>query len=208
MKIAVLLPGELRNALETFPSLYEHIIEPTSADIYVSSYHTDNENEILHEIKPKKVFLEDKVDLGFDEEKYLKNQPTRLTYISKPMNCMYMWRKIKQCFDLVEGEYDYIIKTRPDCHYTENINMNVMIPKAFNIPSGGDYEGGYFDMLCVSSHENMKHYCSLIDHILDYRDAGIPLHSECLLKKHLYDQYINRIEYPVFLRGSQFNVKW
>jgi len=39
-------------------------------------------------------------------------------------------------------------------------------------------------------------------------DVGIPLHSECLLKKHLYDRHINRIEYPVFLRGSQFNVRW
>jgi hypothetical protein len=70
-----------------------------------------------------------------------------------------------------------------------------------NVPIGGDWRGGLFDMVAFSSYQNMKHYCSLVDHINEYVRAGVPCHSEIL---NLYHNQrvveINRFNYTVLLR--------
>ena len=208
MKIALLLSGDLRDFAKRFSSLYENILEPLSPDVYLSSYETDDAESVIEKLKPKKYYLEENNSFSVNEEIFLKDQPKHFDYIPKPINCVYMWRKIKQCFDLVSEHYDLIIRTRPDCHYTEKLDINKMSHEKINIPDGGDYEGGYFDMLSVANTPNMKVYCNLYDNILTYRKVGVPLHSEIMLRMHLRDMDINRFEFPVFLRDSQFNVKW
>ena len=67
-------------------------------------------------------------------------------------------------------------------HYC-NLNNN-----NYNIPLGGDWRGGLYDILALGSYENMKHYCNLYNVMSDYTVHDyIPSHSEILLKHHLSD---------------------
>jgi|SaaInlV_100m_DNA_2_1039680.scaffolds.fasta_scaffold03666_5 hypothetical protein len=204
MKTAVLLSGHTREALSCWNSLRKNIIEPTNADVYMHSYHSDNIEDVIETIKPKKFILEDESSVVLDKN-YNTEMPHYLSYITNPIISVYMFRKIKLCYDLLEGNYDTVIKTRFDCKYTEE--FPILDIDKYNIPNGGDFENGIFDMVCASSQENMKYYCSIYDEIENYLDEGIPLHSELLLKRHLESKIINRFEYTVVLR-KVFDKPW
>ena len=206
MKTAVLLSGHAREALSCWNSLRQNIIEPTNADVYMHSYNSENSEDVIETIKPKRFILEDDNSVVLDKE-YNTQMPHYLSYITNPIISVYMFRKIKLCYDLLEEDYDVVIKSRFDCKYTEEFPISELNTDEYNIPNGGDFENGIFDMVCMSSQENMKYYCSIYDEIEKYLDEGVPIHSELLLKRHLESKIINRFDYTTILR-KVFDKPW
>ncbi len=206
MKTAVLLSGHTREALSCWNALRQNIIEPTNADVYMHSYNSENTEDVIETIKPKRFILEDDNSVVLDKE-YNTQMPQYLSYITNPIISVYMFRKIKLCYDLLEEDYDVVIKSRFDCKYTEEFPISELNTDEYNIPNGGDFENGIFDMVCMSSQENMKYYCSIYDEIEKYLDEGVPIHSELLLKRHLESKIINRFDYTTILR-KVFDKPW
>ena len=204
MKIAILLSGHAMEYQSCFPSLKTNILDHFNSDIYIHSYKSDCSNEVIDLYNPKKIVLEDENDCI----KICTFPYKTFSYIPNPMNQYHMWRKRKLCFDLIEEEYDLLIQTRFDCKYLSSLKIEEINPNQYNIPSGGNYEGGIFDMFCISSQKNMKYYFSLFDFLEEYTKEEL-FHSERLLKKHLLlsNTEINRFDYPIILRkfNSQEN---
>lgn len=203
MKVALLLAGHAKEFTNCYPNLKEYILDILKPNIYIHSYEDENKKEIIETYKPVSHFFECENSIPKENFNY-----KTFSYMPNPMNIYYMWRKRNLCFSLIEDDYDAVIHTRFDCKYTkpipiENFNLN-----HFNIPSGGDFENGIFDMFCVSSKNNMKYYFSLYNFIKNYLKEEL-LHSERLLKKHLSlsNTKINRFDYPIILRkfNSQEN---
>tara|TARA_R110000824_G_scaffold33410_8_gene106977 strand:+ start:2994 stop:3647 length:654 start_codon:yes stop_codon:yes gene_type:complete len=217
MKVAVLLSGHAREWRSCWNSLNQNLIEPNNADVFIHSYESDDSKELVEILRPKKFVFEKQNEVEVNESLYNINMPDNLKYIINPISSVYMFRKIKLCFDLLEENYDAVIKTRFDCKYTEILNVKELDIDSYTIPTGGDYENGIFDMFCVSSYDNMKHYCGLYENIVSYLHKEIPLHSEILLKHHLTGRKINRVDYNIILRkvfdnswpeDKVFNVRW
>jgi hypothetical protein len=55
--------------------------------------------------------------------------------------------------------------------------------------------------LAAGWHDPMLHYMSLFDHIDSYYAAGIMFHPETLLRHHLSNVVVNRIQVPWGLRN-------
>lgn len=204
MKTAILLSGHAREYKSCYPSLRENILDALKPDIYIHSYDGEERNELLEVYKPHSYVFEDENSLS----KEVTFKFTTFSYITNPMNQYFMWRKRKLCFELIKQDYDVVIQTRFDCKYLSPITIEKLSMEEYNIPAGGDFEGGIFDMFCISSTKNMQYYFSLFDFLEQYTKDEL-FHSERLLKKHLIGSgiEINRFEYPIILRkfNSQVN---
>jgi hypothetical protein len=112
-----------------------------------------------------------------------------------------MWSNLKKAFDLVGSDYDCVIKGRYDIKFSAPLQLKSLDMRCLNIPEGGDWRGGMFDMFAVSSYQNMKHYCSLIDFLNQYnRDERILFHPEIMLRHHIREYPVVRFPFPVYLR--------
>lgn len=190
MKVAVLLSGHIREGRDCYQSLFSNIISQFDTDVFIDTY----ENQDVELWNPKRFQIEpENVSLPT-----WVHRAKSFDHIPNPLSIAYMWRKIKRSFDLIDDSYDAVLKTRFDCKYTRPIEISNL--DKFNIPVKGDWVGGIHDMLCFSSMENMRHYCSLYDCMEQYINEGWPLHSELLLKRHLMGKEINRWDYPILLR--------
>jgi hypothetical protein len=226
MKVALIMSGEIREGLETFPSLKKHIIDVVKPDIYLHTYNDDTFipyiNNLTHKnlkYKPKVIFqaitsLKDDEFEGLErmfldelKGKRVSGQPC----VSGD-GAFYMWRNWSKLFDMFKSElvdknqYDIIIRTRPDCAFSEDLNLSDLDLKTMNIPTGGDWCGGCHDMFCVANRLDMEYYCKLYKELKSYiSDSDFGWHAETILKKHLRKRFdtINRFVFPVSLRGNQ-----
>ena len=117
-------------------------------------------------------------------------------------------RGVGFCFNLLEGEYDWVIRARFDCKINVTIDDNFLKsldPDAYHIPAEGNH-GGLNDTLCISSLDNMKHYCNMYHKMGSYyMEENVSFGPERLLKRHLRDFPINRFQCAVLLRGRVHN---
>lgn len=204
MKIAVLLSGQIRDGVEVFDGVRNFIFNNLSSDVYIHSYNCEKSKQILNLYNPKKYVLEnqEEVQLGKDTSKY-----TRKAGETNVFNCLSMWRKRKLNFELIDDSYDMVFVSRFDC-YGNNLPLRDFLKKeTLNIPMGGDYRGGIFDLMAWGSYEDMKYYTSLYDKIDDYYDNGVLFHPEFLLGHHLKQNpsiKINRVPVKITLRNKLF----
>ena len=201
MKTAVIMSGHFRTFEEAYPSIYHNILKPLNPDIYVHSYQDPHQEKYLKLLNPKKYILEDdsKIEHGLSDF-YLSKNMGYVNVKGVYLQC----RKIKLCCDLIEDDYDLMVRLRFDCKYTEPLTQEFIEKKinlhVINIPAGGNWEGGTCDLFAVGNQQNITHYCNLYDNMKKYVDGGLPFHTEILLKKHLENQIVYRFEYPVLLR--------
>jgi hypothetical protein len=123
---------------------------------------------------------------------------------TKKENVLFMWYKIWKCNQLRKLyeqinriRYDVVIRMRFDSTFDE---VPVIDPKrkTVYIPSGGDYEGGVCDQFAIADSVTMDIYCELWNEIYRYSTAGIGIHPESLLRKHLD---VNRLDVARFPAG-------
>lgn len=133
---------------------------------------------------------------------------------TKRENVLFMWYKIWKCNQLRKLyeqvnriRYDVVIRMRFDVQF-ETFPIIDPKRKTVYIPEGGDYEGGVCDQVALADSATMDLYCELWNEIYRYSTAGIGIHPESMLRKHLN---INRLDIARFpagltLRGSPQSV--
>jgi hypothetical protein len=107
-----------------------------------------------------------------------------------------MWASIREAYDLIDEEYDMIIKFRPDGRLDRMVDVNRYLDQEMVFPS--NHRNGLADMkICdqfvFGTQQGLKFYTSLIDHFNNYIPQVYPdwesdLHewsSEHLLGHHM-----------------------
>jgi hypothetical protein len=198
MKTAVVLAGDTRTFRECYSSLEACILSRNECDVYMHAYEDENLDEALRMYRPQKYITEKKDEISFQVPDVCYK--TRFPEVD-PFSLMCQWRNLQKAFDLINGnEYDCVLKTRYDIKYANPINFDSFEMGSLNVPMGGDWRGGLFDMFGFGSYEIMKNYCSLFLRFEEYCRSGVPCHSETLNRFNNRNVQINRFEYTILLR--------
>lgn len=232
MKTAVLISGQIRNAKECYPSLYEKIIKPYGADVFIDTWLPHNNtldhrnqfipndmtvDELLLEYRPKLSTFED-----FDHSKLIKalekvNIENRQAFDGSwahetiVPNIFYMYYKVWRCFDLMKNyeslndiKYDCVIRMRFDLSFDEFPLFQELTPNTVYVPSGSDHRGGLNDLMAIGDNASMEKYCLLFPSLFNYANSGMGFHPESVLRHHFNLTRLNcdRFDLKYKLRGE------
>jgi hypothetical protein len=220
MKIAICISGQPRNFKQSYVSLKKYFLDKHDCDIYFHSWKTPtfestnfgdgnhqyqlgekDYNELVELYQPKKYILEQPI--VFDASGYqcpIWRQPLN--------NTLSMFYSVYKSFQLIEGAYDYVIRTRFDLDYSK---FNLEYPKeGLILPEWNtDFRvkhRGYYDVFALGTQPSMKIYSEVFSNIISYvtNDPQMmefleggwpgqdsPLRNEYLLKWHLVRNNIN-----------------
>lgn len=181
MRIAVCLSGHLKFPELGVGSLRGNILRGLEQDIFVCSYNTPENISALRQISPKKFILHDinKKDEISPLAEQRKFPETRLA------DMYAMFRNIRDCFSLVDFNYDVVIRARSDVLYGGGFSLDDLARGGLHIPRGGDWRGGMCDIFAIGTLNAMRYYCRLYDFINYYIAEGVNAHPETLLREHL-----------------------
>jgi hypothetical protein len=88
-------------------------------------------------------------------------------FIMNPCRLVSQYYKLKRCFDLVVGDYDLVIRVRPDIKLDkipDNIDPNrIYLPSMVYTTESAIISGMINEMFYISNMENMKKICGLYD---------------------------------------------
>jgi len=225
MKLAICISGQPRNFKQSYESLKTYFLDKYDCDIYFHTWKTDsfestnfgfgnqqynlNEkdfNDLINLYQPKNYILENPI--VFDASGYkcpIWRQPLN--------NTLSMFYSIYRSFQLIEGNYDYVIRTRFDVNYS---NFNLEFPEEGIILPEWNTDirvksRGYYDVFALGKPEDMKIYSQVFSNIISYvtNDEDFlnfltggwpgqdsPLRNEYLLKWHLLKNNIKVKELP------------
>jgi len=197
VKTAVIIAGDARTFRDCYPSLNSCILSQNNCDLFIHLYEDENTEDVLKMYSPKRFVLEDRSSVSFSVPSVCEaNKPPEVN----AFGVMCQWRNIEIAFGLVNGEYDCVLKTRYDLKYTNPLHLENFSMDSLNVPLGGDWRGGLFDMVAFGSPAIMSNYCSLFGRIGGYCESGVPCHSEILNRCNNQSVSVNRFEYTVLLR--------
>lgn len=203
MKTAICISGELRSYKNCFSSLEKNILQHNNCDIFMHLFEDEYTKNVLDLYNPKKVIITDRNDFSFFISKNcLANKPPE----TKLQSIYNQWDNIKKSFELIDNNYECVVKLRYDIKYKKPIILSDFDMNKLNVPKGGDFLGGLFDMFAFGSYDIMKVYCGLIDKINFLCDQGILCHPETLNKHNTKNLSINRFDYPIYLRRDFDNL--
>lgn len=194
MKVAVLLPGQIRNSKECTQSIIKNIVEPYSADVFIHTWNPIDKikdhrgkyipndasiEELKEQYKPRDIVVEDfdtvSAGVQFAPIKLYKPYPVVSydgchAWESKIENLFYMWYKTKKVFDIMEAtgeKYDLVIKIRFDLEFIDFPKLNPKENTVY-IPINGDHRGGINDIMAAGDQHTMRWYCNLFDYLNAY----------------------------------------
>jgi len=232
MKVALLLPGQIREARDTYPYIKGRILDRFKADVFISTWNpsSDIKNSLHADSKhlddtlkidtlasiysPMSLMCDEFSSLGVSniiEKAWSYEEYGPQTGEINPASVFLMWYKIKQSFLLLEeyenlsGErYDYIIKARMDVKIHNHIPLDPNL-NTICIPPGFDWKGGVNDVFAWGGRDAMEHYCKMFDRLEDYILSGVYFHPETLLRHHIENSEFNldRPLLKVSLRGKK-----
>lgn len=212
MKIAILLPGMLRNFEVTFPRFKKYILDELDADIFFSGYPNKMglgycEKKIVELYNPKKYSIREYTD-DFRREIC----PNENLYNSFRIGTPHTWisgiwnvQKANQLRKDYEKEnnfkYDLVFKSRIDFFFYASISKkdidlaldgNILIPNAWDFKIVNPW--AVSDAFAISTPEVMDVYCDLYDHIDEYIRNGDIFHPESLCGRNIQSHNLSRIE--------------
>lgn len=206
MKVALYLPGMLRQFELPYKYLKKYVLEPLNPDVFFSGYPNDDGIKICHKkirelYSPKKYILREfddeikKIIYPNGIEKYYSNKRSE----TKPLNYISGRYNIKICNELRKNyeqennvKYDVIICSRTDIFYDREYSQDEIL-KSKNgeilIPHGWDFKevhpSAVSDIGIITNPDNMDVYASLYDFIDVYYNEGITFHPETYVGIHL-----------------------
>jgi hypothetical protein len=227
VKTAVLISGQIRNAKECVDSLRAKVIGPYNADVFIDTWTPESKiidhrgnfltndasaDEVLSLFKPKIAIFEDfNTSPVFDRFKDhgITNKfayDGSYAYETRVENIFYMYYKIWRCFQTIVHyenmngfKYDAIIRMRFDLMFDDFQVIDVQ-PNTIYIPEGFNHRGGYNDLLSLGSREVMEKICLLCTKLVEYANGGIGFHPESVLRKHIENNGISVVRFPVKYR--------
>jgi len=225
-KCAVMLTGLTRDWHRSIKEMYEYIVKPLDADVYMhlwkpeqllkddgykdrnySDLGQQNEESLIaytkHFFTPTSIVFDD-----YNSYKHLFANP----YISvtpgrRTENTFSMHYKNKVGYNVIKNsgiKYDVIIKYRTELFLDRAFTKEDLIVATFNylvIPDAPDYRG-LNDWVAIASPKIMATYCSMFDHLHEITCTIKMWHPETMLAYYINKNKIlvNRIDIKTDIR--------
>lgn len=189
MKIALCFSGQARSFKSGFEYYKKNLLDIYDVDVYIHTWKFDGEEELLKLYKPRSYEFENpplgNFDSIFTNTPNPQKHPPRFTY--RMLHSMY------KSSLLIQGEYDWVIKSRTD--YALNViipfsdfdGSKVYIPNCRMVPSR-DFGN---DQFAFSSQSNMMKYMSTLKNIEKYYNAGNQFIGEDMMRANLHEHNLH-----------------
>jgi len=231
MKIAISISGQPRNYKQSYLSLKKYFLDKYDCDVYFHSWKTStfestNFGDGNHQYSLTEQDYKDLIDL-YQPKKYTLEQPIvfdasgyKCPIWRQPLNnTLSMFYSIYKSFQLIEGEYDYVIRTRFDMDYSK---FSLEFPKeGLILPEWNTdirvKQRGFYDVFALGTQQSMKTYSEVFSNVISYVTNDLqmmeflkggwpgqdsPLRNEYLLKWHLIKNNINVKPLPTLEKKS------
>jgi len=225
MKIAICVSGQPRNFRQSYKSLKKYLLDKYDCDVYFHTWKADTFEstnfgfgnhqydlnrddffDLISLFEPKKYSLE--TPITFDASDY------RCPIWRQPLNnTLSMFYSNYRAFQLVESEYDYVVRTRFDIDYSK---LNLELPEdGLTVPEWNTdlrvQSRGYYDAFALGRQKDMEVYSQVFSNIISYialdaefleslsggwPEQDSPLRNEYLLKWHLIKNNIKVKQLP------------
>jgi hypothetical protein len=202
MKVCLLLSGQMRNANETYLSFQSNLLERYDVDTFISTWDSPNVYDMVKLFNPIAVDIEDYTIQFSDKFKdIVKNDEHKLESNANLVSACAMWYKtmrvnqLRNNYERWFGNYDVVIKTRPDIVIEQPIELIKPIGNTICIPKGWDWSDGVGDLMAYGQRDVMNDYCNLFydfKYVIREMDT---INPERILKAYLEDCEI-KIERP------------
>jgi hypothetical protein len=124
--------------------------------------------------------------------------------VNNNTNTLKMFYSIKKCFDLIEDEYDFVIRCRFDLIIQEKFILKNIIDKLINdnydiyIPTHIFNYGsmGLNDQIAIGKFEKMKIYSNMYSNLNNVLNKSTLFRPENLLETYIMDNKINVMTEP------------
>ena len=185
MKIALCFSGQARSYEEGYEYYKRNLLYSYDVDVYIHTWKFPDEDKFRELYKPK-AYESQVPPLGDFDNKYTNTpnrdrHPPRFTY--RMIYSMY------KCSQLIEGDYDWVIKARTDYALNEFIlfanldNTKLYIPNCRMVPER-DFGN---DQFAFGSQETMMKYMSTYVNIDKYYAFGYQFIGEEMMKANLHE---------------------
>jgi hypothetical protein len=192
MKIALCISGKPRSSMFCYPYIYDAFINNEhQVDTFIHSW---DECRAIDLYNPKKL------EINSDKEALDILVPmldlTGIKIEGNTKNNVLMYYSIKKCFDLIEDEYDVVIRARFDLLLQPKFNIESILTDLINkkydiyIPTEEFNMGGYNDQLAIGTYSAMKIYSDTFLNLNIFAHELGRWHPETFLGKQLKDNNI------------------
>lgn len=173
MKVAVLLTGHLRSAADNVGSLQKHLLSHYDCDIYCSTWGGEVERNTiksLYKDNLKNFYIGD-ANKYSQITKQLTHEDGDFAYTAWWANRLRdQWFIMKQGYDLIDGEYDAIVRIRFDLQLQDKLEItteSLVLPDDPEGRAKHKVDERATDHIAFGSCAQMATYCSLHDHFND-----------------------------------------
>jgi hypothetical protein len=160
MKIALCLSGKARSSMFCYSYIYDAFMNNGhDVDVFIHSW---DDCRVFDLYRPKKL------EINSDKEALNTLLPmldlSGIKIEGNVQNNVLMYYSIKKCFDLIDDEYDVVIRARFDLLLQPKFDIESILNDLKNkkydiyIPNEEFNMGGYNDQLAIGTFEAMKIY--------------------------------------------------
>lgn len=185
MKIALCFSGEARSFEAGYEYYKRNLLPFHDVDVYIHTWNTPNgNNRLLDLYQPKDYIFDDKPTFDGYNERYPRTPEPELR---PPSNALCMFYSMYESSKLIDGEYDWVIKSRTDYAMNVMVPFNTLDSSKLYIPNCRMVPERDFgnDQFAFSSQENMMKYMSTYKYIDEYYDAGTVYIGENMVQANL-----------------------
>jgi hypothetical protein len=187
VKVALCISGQPRSSMFCFPYIYDAFMNNNhQVDVFI---HTWDNTRVIDLYNPKKVIIE-------DSKKVLDTLLPNITLHNLKIegnieHNILMFYGIKQVYDLVDDDYDIVIRSRFDLLLQHKIDFQSIVDDLMSdiydifIPSEDFNMGGYNDQVAIGTKSSMKVYSETLDNINNLSHKLGRWHPESFLGKQL-----------------------
>ena len=221
-KIAVVLTGHLRCWKDVFPNFKERVIDRYNPDIFIHTWNEEgwwipgdkqnvkgyfentpliDDEEVLNAYKPVAYVKEDWNDFNERFERVAAEKYPNFAH--RPKNILSMFYKIHQGFSMVEkhvsqqnGEYDMIIRMRPDMILNQNLPAFEM-NKFYTLMHRNHLGKGTGDMIQVGNFIQMMFFSKAICLMDDLYHQTELLCPHVISEQHIRNLGMNWTEFNI-----------
>jgi hypothetical protein len=203
MKVAVCVSGQPRNVQVTYPHIYENLIEPNNADVFIHSWIDPNfigrrpvssggviasdvipgniDQIILDLYRPKEYVFEPQIE--FDGSKYEERKYPQI----KPKNSISQRYSVRQSIKpALDYDYECIVRIRFDWALSVPIEVGDFdLGTKLFYPDDCPHPNGINDQFGFGNPFVMTSYAQLYDNLDKLYDSGLPFCDEILLFHHM-----------------------
>lgn len=214
MRVAIIIPGMLRNFETTYARFKRFVMDELNPDIFFSGYPNKMglehcEEKLVELYKPKKYVLREYTNELRKEicpneglyDSFKRSESTPHTWMSGVWNVK-MANLLRKEYEKDNGiQYDLVIKCRIDTFFYAKISEkdihlaldgNILIPNAWDFKSVNPI--AVSDVFAMSTPDIIDIYCNLYDHVDDYVRSGDIFHPESLCGRHIANNNLKRVE--------------